>query len=125
MTLLGCLTVCEHQVDFISKGSFEGPLKILGSIPRYALMMLFLQDGGLFKHSHAKTNSCEQGERVVLHARMLTRSRTQLFAFLAAGVEESWEEGRWPRLASVTLNQPFSSPSGSAYCAGARTAQGR
>lgn len=54
---------------------------------------LFAGWGELFKRSRAKTNSREQVERVVLNARMLTRSRTQLFAFLTAGVEESWEKG--------------------------------
>lgn len=51
--------------------------------------------GGLFTCSHAKTNSREQVEcGVVLNAGMLVRSRTQLFAFLNADMEERWEEGR-------------------------------
>lgn len=41
------------------------------------------------------------------NTRMLITNRTQLFASLNADVEEEWEEGRWPRLATVRLKQPF------------------
>lgn len=84
----------DVKLTSLAREAFKGNKNIGLDILSCSVVMLFFAGQGLFKCFHAKTNSHERVECVVLNARMLITSRTQLFAFLKADVEERREEGR-------------------------------